>query len=418
MRTQAWKTIISPVPLVALLALAGALCGASPALAQGDEPCPVPEGFVPPPDPAMTAQQVEDGSVSLQDFAVMATDRFKAGSQAEVSPEEYVYFGCTLRKEGSPWRSGPIYFVQLSLDGRLLVHAKDMAFSGRLLNPFIYAEILLALGVSPAVLFNLASTDPAVLNAALAEVMATLSQEPHAPFDATTPVEGMRPGIPGASGYASIYVPAGYGIPFLLLVGFDVDESHLVQEQVEYGDPSITASQVVDRETLKTFVTEAGNYVLDIMATGDPAALSKAKIALRDPNGPWRHGSVYLYILETNSSIIFFHATFPGRFELRPLVPTVRDAVTGWLILPQVIDAASSGPEGGFVEYFFDDPNDDTDSADIPKVGYAREFEGQYPGPDGSLQPFDFIIGSGFYQSAGTNVESATWGQVKDGFAD
>ena len=85
---------------------------------------------------------------------------------------------------------------------------------------------------------------------------------------------------------------------------------------------------------------------------------------------------------------------------MRPLIPTVRDAVTGEFVLPQVIAAARSGPEGGFVEYFWDDPSDDSDRADIPKVGYARAFTGHVQRPDGSAIPVSLIVGSGFYGSA------------------
>ena len=141
---------------------------------------------------------------------------------------------------------------------------------------------------------------------------------------------------------------------------------------------------------------------------------------MRDPNGPWRHGSVYLYILDLTSNIITFHGAFPDRFELRPLIATVRDVVTGELILPQVIEAAKSDPEGGFVEYYFDDPTDDTDSADIPKVGYAREFTGELS-LGGRVIPLHFIIGSGFYGRAPDDAATvtrteATWGQLKSRF--
>ena len=132
---------------------------------------------------------------------------------------------------------------------------------------------------------------------------------------------------------------------------------------------------------------------------------------------------MYLYILLSANNIIMFHGAFPDRYELRPLVATVRDAVTGELILPQVIEAAKSDPEGGFVEYYFDDPSDDTDSADIPKVGYAREFIGEYGLPDGSGGRVTYIIGSGFYGRTPDDVPTvtrtdveATWGQIKSRF--
>ena len=82
--------------------------------------------------------------------------------------------------------------------------------------------------------------------------------------------------------------------------------------------------------------------------------------------------------------------------------------MTGEFILPQVIEAAKSSPEGGFVEYYFDDPTDDTDRADIPKVGYAREFAAEIRRADGSTVPADFIVGSGFYGRAPDDAPTVT----------
>ena len=376
------------IPVVGLLVLAGVLSKAPPALSQTQEGCPLPPGVSPLPDPPVTAQQVEDGSTSLKDFALTARDQYKTPTS---TLEEALYFQCLVRQEGSPYRSGSTYLIQLTPDGRVYEHAKSMALSGRLLNPLIYAEILSALGVSPTVLVNLASPDPATAAQAMGTLMGTLSQEPDAAFDATT-------FIPGTSGHAAVSLLGNSGIPILLLAGFDLNESHLIEEAIDYGNPTITARDVVDRETLKAFVTQAGEWFIPIVETAtDPAAISKARVAARDPNGPWRHGPVYLYVLDLTSNIILFHGAFPDRFEWRPLVATVRDAVTGWLILPQVIEAAKSSPEGGFVEYYFDDPTDDTDSADIPKVGYAREFTATIGRPDGTAFTLNVIIGSGFY---------------------
>ena len=119
---------------------------------------------------------------------------------------------------------------------------------------------------------------------------------------------------------------------------------------------------------------------------------------------------MYLYVLDLTTNVILFHGAFPDRFELRPLTPTVKDVVTGDFVLPQVLEAAKSNPEGGFVEYFFDDPSDDTDSADIPKVGFAREFAGTVLRPDGSTIPLNFIVGSGFYGSSPAGGPAMTSG--------
>ena len=406
----------TPLPLtslilvVGLLVLAGVFADARPASAQTQEACPLPDGMTPPADPPVTAQQVEDGSASLKDFALAARDRL----DQEIGTGLYLYDLCLIRQEGGAYRSGSTYLILLTLDGRVYVHAKEMALGARLLNPLIYAEILSKLGVEPAVLADLASPDPATAAQAFGAVMGTLSQGPDAAFDATSL------GIPSASGYATSYYAEPLGLPLIMLAGSDLDSSHMAQEEIDYGNPTVTARDVVDRETLKAFVTQAGEYVLEFLMSGDLTAASKIRVALRDENGPWRHGSVYLYVLDTVSNMITVHGANPDRYELRPLVATVRDVVTGELVLPQVIKAAKSSPEGGFVEYYFDDPTDDTDSADIPKVGYAREFTGEFQWADGMVVSISFIVGSGFYGSApddaSTVTRPATWGQIKSRF--
>ena len=381
MTTATWRIRISLFCVVGLLALAGVFSDARLALAQSQEACPLPRGGTPVAPPQVTAQQVENGTGSLMDFALGSRARFL--EQAGRGAGQSQYLACLIRQADSGWRSGSTYLVTLTIDGRVYVHAQDMSLSGRKLKPVIYRAILGALRIDPAEL-----ADPATALAA---------------FNAAGAHDGGPFNIPGASGYASVYPSLRFRAPIVMLAGFDLNETHLVPfgaEDIDYGDPAVTAADVVDRATLKDFVTQAGNHFIELVKTGDPADLSKARTAMRDPNGPWRHGSVYIYVLNLKSETILFHAAFPNRFENRPLTPTVRDAVTGEFILPQVVEAAQSSPEGGFVQYYFDDPNDDNDSADIPKVGYARKFDRQLPRRDGSTAELSFVVGSGFYLSS------------------
>ena len=382
-------TVISKALCVGLLVLAGILSNTHLALAQSRDACTLPAGATSVAPPDVTAQQVETGSASPREFALAVRDRFRAGAE---TPEETFYIACLLRQEGSPWRSGSTYLVTLTPDGRIYEHAKSMALAGRLLERGIYGAILQALGIDPAAL-----ADPAAAQAAFTAAWAGDG----GPFDV--------PGVPGASGYATVTAPPGFSAPFVLLAGFDLDATHLAAEQIDYGDPAVTAAEVVDRETLKAFVTQAGNYMVDILETGTLVDVAKTKVAFRDPNGPWRHGSVYLYALDLTSNIILFHGAFPDRFENRPLTPTVRDAVTGEFILTQVIEAAKSSLGGGFVEYHFDDPTDPNDSADIPKTGFAREFTARV-GPQATIK---FVVGSGFYGRAPEAVDAGGNAVVK-----
>ncbi len=379
-------TVLTPTALIlsGLLVLTGICSDGRNALAQTPLECLLPAGVTPPADPPVTAQQVEDGSADLTDFALAARD-YLAGDLWGRMPQQRAYSRCLIRQEGSPWRSGSTYLVRLTPDGRVLVHAKDMSLSGRLLTPAIYGAILHALGIDPAAL-----TDPA---AGLAAFTAAAAGD-GGPFNV--------PAVPGASGYATVYFSADSQSPYVLLAGFDLRASHVVpisEEALDYGDPPITARDVVDRATLQAFVTAAGEYFVALLETGDLAAMSKARIVLRDPNGPWRHDPVYLALMGRANKQILFHGAFPDRFEQRR-GGISRDAVTGELIVEQLIAAAESGPAGGFWQYHFDNPADDTDSADIPKVGYARVFTAHLPRPDGSAVPFDFIINSGFYLTA------------------
>ena len=332
--------IATRMGLAAALSLSMA---AIPVLAQAEQECPLRPGATPIDPPRVTAEQVEDGSGSLADFASAVTEQIRADTPQGRNAAQGQYLACLSRQAG-PWRSGSTYLMTLSPEARLFVHANDMSLSGRKINPLIYVAILRSLGIDPTVLQNPAAAFAAFLAAAT---------RPASYFDA--------PDIPGASGYVSVYLSHAFGIPYMLLAGFDLNESHLVKEEIDYGNPTITARDVVDRASLKDFVTQAGQYFLELartdFETGTNTASSQARIALRDPNGPWRHGSVYLYVLSLATNTILFHAAFPDVYELRPLEPVRRDVVTGELILPQVIEAAKSSPEGGFVEYHFDDPD-------------------------------------------------------------
>ena len=359
------------IPVIGLLVLAG------PALAQLD--CPLPEGVTPPPPLPVTAQEVEDGSASLVAFALAAKEQYENDTRDITPVRQSAYTSCLVRQEGSPWRSGSTYLVLLTPDGRVFVHAKDMSLSGRQLKPVLYGAVLHAVGIDPAAL-----ADP------IAAFLAAAAGD-GGPFNVAA--------LPGASGYANVYFSGNLQLPILMLAGIDLGEPHLVpvsDEDIDYGDPAVAADEVVDRTTLKAFVEAAEGHIINYLDAGDLSARSKAKIAFRDANGPWKHGPVYVAVMERGSRLILFHGAFPDRFEFRR-GGIARDVATGELVVEQLVAAAESGPQGGFWLYHFDNPADDTDSAETPKVGYARMFTYLHRGADGTVIPTDYIINSGFY---------------------
>ncbi len=375
MATTARKTRTSLVPVIGLLTLAAMIYGAGPASAQLD--CELPGGVTHTSNLQVTAAQVEDGSAGLMDFTLAAKEQMTI----ERTTAESIYLWCLVRQEGSPWRSGATYLVQLQA-GRVSIHAKDMSLSGRKLRPIIYEAILESLGISPAAL-----TAPAAAGAAFAEAVAGDGGS----FDV--------PDIPGASGYATVFRHPVLQRTMVLLAGFDLGESHLISiegEMLDYGDPPLAAEDVVDRATLKAFVNAAVEYATSSLESADLSAFSKTRIAMRDPDGPWRHDPVYLGITEYSSKLIVFHGAFPDRFEFRR-AGISRDVATGELVFDQLVAAAESRPEGGYWLYHFDSPVDDTDSEDVPKLGYARVFTANIPLPNDQTLAADFIINSGFY---------------------
>ena len=385
------KARIPSIVAAGMLVLAGIGADGRDALAQTQDECPLPAGVERPADPPVTAQQVEDGSATLEEFTLAAIRHFKEGGAEVLTPQQLAYSGCRLRQEGGPWRSGSTYIVTLTSDGRVYLHARDMSLSAGRLKPSIYAGLLRALRTPAAVLAGLRSADAATRASAQSMLLAHLESEPHAPFSLAG----------GVSGHAGAYQSVNTGRPLVLLAGFDLNASHLEEEEIDYGNPAVTARDVVDRETLKAFVGEALRFIAgtqeNVRSTAESrVAFQKARLALRDPNGPWRHGSVYIYIVDENSNLVLFHGGFPNRHELRH-VGITRDVVTGELIFDQLVAAARSSPEGGFWRYHFDNPADDTDSAEVPKLGFAREFVRTTRTLDGTEIRTNLIIASGVY---------------------
>ena len=363
-------------------ALFSALAAAPAAFAQE---CPRGPGVPELPSPAVTAADADADPTKLGEFALAALSATTAPTR---SIDEAYYIACLFRQRGGPFFSGSTYTITLTLDGRVWINANDMSTGGEPLNPRIYGAILHALGIDV--------TSPAAIQAGLGNVAATGTfPKPEGGAFNAGPL-----GVPGASGYAVGYIAPRTRTPFILLAGFDLQTSHLAPEPVNPGMPAITAAQVTDRATLKQFVDEAVDFAKTLFESGDPAAFSKIRIAFRDPNGPWRHGPTYLFVMQRTGYTIF-HGAFPDRFEFQTPTNTLREQLPsgeqGDLILPKIIRTARSNPAGDFVEYYFDNPNDPADDFNTLKVSYVREYEVEVPLPGGGVYRDAIIVGAGIY---------------------
>ena len=279
------------VLLGCILVLAGLFSEVRPAAAQAEVGCQRPEGIDEAPSPSITAAQVEADptDANLKALAVEARDYVQ-----DLSILGQGYAWCILRRDGGDWKSESVYLVQLTADGSVSFHGKDMAFGGRQLRDEVFLPIVMATGL------EFSGTNPA-------------TGAPNAMF--TNPDGGALPQDLGGHAVGYLYAPA-LNTPFIVLAGFDIHESHLKPVVFDPADtPDITASDVVDRDTLKAFVNGAIDFLRREFAAEGISALVRMRSVFRQEGGPWRDGSVYLYVLDT-TGYVWFHAAFPNLYEL------------------------------------------------------------------------------------------------------
>ena len=350
-----------------LLMATGFLANGHPAVAGGR--CPTELKL------SVTAQDVDKDRKNLEAFTKAVRDK-------ALEPETHpLHFSCYMTQLGGDLRSQSTYIVSLAADGsalRIQSHGEKMGLTARSLNQSTSEAILNGLGIEAG--------DRTDLRVGLAKA-------------GTSGTVG-RFTVDGTTAYATVYLDPT-GAPVVMVAGFDLQDRHLIsfaKENIDHGSPTVTAREVVDRATLKAFVQQAGQWLKEIGERPGGTNNISLTLPLRDPNGPWldKERSVYLYIWNLAQNTIMLHAGFPNRYERQPLVGLERDA-DGVLVLDKLKQAANSGPEGGFVDHLFDDPGDSSD-ARIPKTSYVYPVTLDIRLPDGTIRPFPFVVGSGFYR--------------------
>ena len=144
--------------------------------------------------------------------------------------------------------------------------------------------------------------------------------------------------------------------------------------------PEITASEVVDRETLQAFVEEAKARSASIT---DPNDLMPYVISL-STEGDWKHGNTYLIFLYPDGTVSFHAGDVSANGKNLYGIEDDR----GNKVVQALIEAANAG--GGFVEYYWDDPAEEGDE-DTPKIAYATSYVS-------SLTGIPVILIGGYYQ--------------------
>ena len=346
-----------------ILGLAGLFVAAYPVAAQS---------------PETTASEVVDQE-TLQAFVEGA----RAWSATFTDPNDFAPYTIALSTEGD-WKHGNTYLILMQPDGTVLFHANDATANGKHLN----------------------DTEDARGNKVVQALIEAASagggfveyywDDPAVDGDEDTP----------KIAYATSYVSGTTGTPIILIGGYYQNVS---QSSLPPLDPSIvpipevTATDVVDRETLKAFVHGAKESFLTAVEQIGVEQLIQQRAIFRQEGSPWKKGSVYFFIFSTDGHVLF-HGADPS-LELNTSNLNKTD-VNGVKYLRELIKVAKEG--GGFTQYNFDDPavegDEDTGS---PKVSYAELF---------TFRDQDYIFGAGFYTGAATAVEGQSWGQLKRDF--
>lgn len=177
---------------------------------------------------------------------------------------------------------------------------------------------------------------------------------------------------------------SGFILTILFAVGIDMLGACDAADDGEYLIPAVTADQVVDRATLKTFVEEARRVYKAML---ENRSSDEVNAVFREEGGHWKYQNIYILILDLQGNVIL-HA---GNTSLEGQNLYDREDLNGVLITQELIAAAQRG--GGYLEYYFDNPAVSGDEIEGSlKVGYAVEITASVLNNGQTV-----VMGSGFY---------------------
>ena len=329
------------------LALASFLAAGCDDEASPTIPAPAPPAPAPPPPPAAMPEPPQIGAdevVDRETLRLFVEEAVRIASAEIASADEaYAWFDANFRPEGQ-WRQGEIYLFIGDLNGVNFFHPALPELEGTDLS-----------GITDAA--GVRVTEELLAAAAAGGgYVEYLWPNPEVEGDEET-------GSPKVA----------YAAP--LTIG-DLD---LVVGSGIY--PPVTAADVRNRGTLKSFVERAASVVAENGPDLDTA------YAFLDGNfreeGEWRHGQVYVFA-QTMELVNFFHAFRP---EIEGLDRTENEDVNGVKINQELRAAVLSGE--GYVEYWYDNPAVEGDEeTGSPKVAYATVL---------TIGSTPLIFGSGIY---------------------
>ncbi len=187
--------------------------------------------------------------------------------------------------------------------------------------------------------------------------------------------------------YAVEYISGITGRQFVLVGGYSQDVSHVPIRVADLPKPPVTASEVVDRETLIAFVDTAAKTYSEAVLSEGYSDLTGVRNAFRLEGGDWKSGSIYLWVV-SGGGVTLFHGSEPYR-EGKP-TDMVRTDSQGIKIAEELIGGARRDGHS-FLLYHYDNPAIEGDEeTGSPKFGYAVSFQAPNSEQRG-------VIGSGIY---------------------
>ena len=253
-----------------------------------------------------------------------------------------------------PWNAGDMYLMTMTTDGSVLTHGED---------PTADAKNLIA-----------------VRDESGRQVV----QEMLAAAERGGDFVDYRWDGADRTAYVLPYKSGLSGWPLMVVGGFAQDLSSVPVEITPLPRPEVTAAEVRDRETLRSFVEAAARTYREAGMSG----IANVQNAFRQEGGDWKSGEVYVFVVSTDGYTLF-HGGFPLRFEGRQFEDIDRQDANGVRYLRELLAAGEAG--GGFVEYLFDNPAVEGDEkTGSPKIAYATGY--RRPGSETI-----FVVASGFY---------------------
>ena len=357
---------------VTILGLAYILPVAHPAIAQS---------------PETTASEVVDAE-TLQAFVEGA----RTWSETFTDPNDFAPYTIAISTEGD-WKHGNTYLILMLPNGTVIFHADHPSVNGK----------------------SLYETEDARGNKVVQALLAAAEMGgAHVEYYWDDP-EQEEDEETAKIAYATSYISGTTGSTVVLIGGYYQTPPQAVAATFDPSilhPPAVTATDVVDRETLRAFVQGTKDSYANALEQFGIDELLPHQDIFREEGGPWRKGSIYFFLFTTEGHVIF-HGADRAR-ELRDAIDFEDD--NGIKVTQELIKLARAG--GGFLEYYYDDPavtgDEDTGS---PKVSYAELF---------TFQGREYVLGAGFYTGdpdralrtvTRTEVEATVLGDAVEGLA-